>query len=76
MTHPMRLPALHLLGLLGLTTACGIDCPEGQVVAADHQGTRKMCVAESDASTIDALTATSERALPIAGNSDSVAAES
>ena len=51
MTHPMRLPALPLLGLLGLMTACNnIDCPEGQVVAADRQGTRQMCVAASDAS--------------------------
>ena len=46
----MRLP-LPLLGLFGLTTACGtIDCPEGQVVVGDRQGTRQMCVDASDAS--------------------------
>src|SRR5687768_7615074 len=50
MTHPTRLPALPLLGLLGLMTACNNDCPEGQVAAADRQGTRQMCVAASEAS--------------------------
>jgi len=55
MTHPMRLSALSLLGLM---TACNIDCPEGQV-AADRQGTRQMCVAASDTSSGSETTDTS-----------------
>lgn len=50
MTHRIQPSALSLLGLLGSLTACGVDCPEGQVVAGDRQGTRQMCVAASDAS--------------------------